>query len=980
MLRWFGAIVVAAALAGCGGSTEPKDDGRVHTGAVIDVQLTSTDTALAFPFVATLSGEYAVFVEVGLGNVFVTLRDSISGVGLPGATAFRSPGGAPLAESIGFRFTATAGTVYVLVAGAFPAGTPATLRFLIERVQLSPESRPAGFTIGDTVSGELLEPSSDVDAFTTSGTPGREAVVVAEAPGALGEARLSFSLIDSSSSTGLVRYLGGGTVQVGGLPRTSGRFTIPASGRLALRFQSIDGLPSRFHGAYRFWSYLIDRAPEHRAEAVATGQEITGESIDRAGDVDEFTFTAAAGAELNVFFQASRYLVLEIAPAGGSQLATATSSGADTALTAHSTSRFTLAQAGGYVVRIGGAQIDSLTDVGSFRFLLYPINRAPEHVAAAIVPGDTVAGEAIDRDGDIDEFTFFAVAGQPFNAFIQATDGSAQTRLRLQVVDADGTVVGSVESDGAAPTLLGQLTGRVTMRTTGVHRLRVMGGDFAASRSTGPYRLFLYPVNRRPESRPDTLILGDSVFGESIDFPGDLDIFSVIVPDSTGANLRVELSSASVDPSLFAQVATASGVPVIGAQSVGVGQSGISGRFHLDPGSYTVRVDGSQYAGQSRLRGSYRLWLYQFSDRPELTRDTVAVGDTVAGETISPIGDSDAFHFFGVRGQHVNVMLQGLVTGGNGNFELFMDGPGTAFFPLVVLGSALYSPALSATQTLRYELPGTGWYHATVSAGPTLGDTGAYRFAVVPVPVPPEHGGAALAVGDSVTNEAIDFPGDWDEFVLTGTPNQEVGILFATSVNCCVFPSLLARDSVTGDTLAITIGQNTRFAGPFRIPVGGKVGVGVFESGSTYNRGPCFDAACGFGFTGSYSVKVTAINRAPESVPSAYVLGDTVRTEAIAEIGDIDEYTVTATPGETLRFFFSLRAPPQGLGLSPTIVDPGTGTVLLGTGFTATGQSFFEIGAGVVVPAIGHLMIRVRGGGYYEDPLGTAPYQFVLRR
>src|SRR2546422_6271542 len=70
----------------------------------------------------------------------------------------------------------------------------------------------------------------------------------------------------------------------------------------------------RYRGPYRFWSYPIDRAPEHRPAAMPLAAEVRGETIDPAGDVDEFTFTAAAGAEYNAFVQAPRPVQLEVAP------------------------------------------------------------------------------------------------------------------------------------------------------------------------------------------------------------------------------------------------------------------------------------------------------------------------------------------------------------------------------------------------------------------------------------------------------------------------------------------------------------------------------------------------------------------------------------------------------------------------------------------------------------------------------------------
>jgi hypothetical protein len=77
-------------------------------------------------------------------------------------------------------------------------------------------------------------------------------------------------------------------------------------------------------------------------------------------------------------------------------------------------------------------------------------------VSAAITPGDTISGEAIDLPGDVDEFTFSGVAGEEFNTFFQAENGSPETSLQLDVVDGAGTVLRTVQSVGTDTSLLRQ--------------------------------------------------------------------------------------------------------------------------------------------------------------------------------------------------------------------------------------------------------------------------------------------------------------------------------------------------------------------------------------------------------------------------------------------------------------------------------------------------------------------------------------------
>src|SRR5205823_3542528 len=151
------------------------------------------------------------------------------------------------------------------------------------------------------------------------------------------------------------------------------------------------------------------------------------------------------------------------------------------------------------------------------------------------------SGEDIGLPGDIDEFTFTGAAGEEFNAFLQAQSGSPETNLQLDVLDGGGTVLPSAQSLGSDTSLLRQVTGRFALPGTGTYRLRVSGGpSYPSDLSRGAYRLFLYRINRRPETLPETLAFGDSLSGETIDLPGDVDEFRVTVPDSSGANLVVQ--------------------------------------------------------------------------------------------------------------------------------------------------------------------------------------------------------------------------------------------------------------------------------------------------------------------------------------------------------------------------------------------------------------------------------------------------------
>jgi hypothetical protein len=383
----------------------------------------------------------------------------------------------------------------------------------------------------------------------------------------------------------------------------------------------------------------------------------------------------------------------------------------------------------------------------------------------------------------------------------------------------------------------------------------------------------------------------------------------------------------------------------------------------------------------STVRGPYRLWFYRFGLGPESVPDTLSIGDTVSGEVIEPWGDADDFRFYGVRGQHVNIALQGLADPGGG-FSAWITGPPNAREEMFAsVATPTSAAALHDHQTRRMDLTATGWYHVRVSGPDGMGspaDRGAYRFAVEPLGVAPENAPSALVPGDSLTTESIDTPGDWDEFTLTATPGQEVYVLFHGA------PMLRVNDPTTGDSLAARVGwQYDKLVDPVRVPAGGQVKIAAYQPGSFIRF--CYDATCGnaLPFVGPYAFRVFALNRGPETAPPAYTVGDTVRGEALWPVGDIDEFTAVGTPGDTLTPWYHLTADPAPAGglISLEVVDPGTRAIIVGAGAAVYRSStqYFSPGS-FVVPTGGTFIVRVHAYGSFGDNLGTAPYEFFVMR
>ena len=157
------------------------------------------------------------------------------------------------------------------------------------------------------------------------------------------------------------------------------------------------------------------------------------------------------------------------------------------------------------------------------------------------------------------------------------------------------------------------------------------------------------------------------------------------------------------------------------------------------------------------------------------------------------------------------------------------------------------------------------------------------------------------------------------------------------------------------------------------MPPNGRLRIALFEP----RAGCCWTPP--FTFVGGYRLAVVPFDPGPENVPASFALGDTVRGEAIAPTGDVDEFTSAGTPGETLTAGFRLvqDAVPRGAPITLEVVDPATRAVLTYayTPYVQPGGAFVT-GIPVVVPPSGSYVIRFRG----LDGPGTAPYEFFVKR
>jgi len=215
---------------------------------------------------------------------------------------------------------------------------------------------------------------------------------------------------------------------------------------------------------------------------------ITGESIDRPGDGDVYTFDATAGQRILMRIQA------EPGSSGGFYLLSDIPLwGTTTGL--YSSHRFTMYETRTYSIQVSGfLTTGSEYGVGPYRFMVYASDPAPETADAAYTIGDTLSDESIDVPGDYDEFTFAATAGDSLDLYFDATDGSMERSFVLKVENAStGETIIAAEStsyDGDV--------GAFVVPSTGSYRVMIDAwqtnttGD-VDPKLVGPYRFAITP-------------------------------------------------------------------------------------------------------------------------------------------------------------------------------------------------------------------------------------------------------------------------------------------------------------------------------------------------------------------------------------------------------------------------------------------------------------------------------------------------------
>jgi hypothetical protein len=732
--------------------------------------------------------------------------------------------------------------------------------------------------------------------------------------------------------------------------------------------------------AFRYVVHLVDTNPEANPAQLTYGTAIV-EPLGTAFDEDDFFFDGVKDQEVIVYLQGIDNPFPGIFYTALSRDSTTITLGStyghngDPDPESNTTGRVILPSTGRYRVHVENDPTRTTAYIGNYRLEVALINRAPEHTPAAVVPGDTISGEAIEHVGDIDEFKLTAAANDEYNVFLQAATGPASNALVLELVSPASALLNSVPSIGTDTLQLLQ-NGLSSFKTTtpGVYTIRVRGQSDLGGLNRGAYRVYVHKINRHPETISGAArVLGDTIAGESIEVPGDIDEIPVTISAPTLIHIQTTRYGGLPHHTLIMHLRRLSDDSLITGNELDL-QDGVplpynsgSTTASIDPGSYVLRVSAD--SRQFGYRGGWRAILQAIDSMPEGRSKNFAGADTVVG-TIDPPGDIDIYRMPVHTGEHWQIFFQGSYNGGVGS-TFYAKTDTASVFPNQQLGTSASAGLTDAPHTGRLDVLSNNTYQVTVLSngqGQFPAERGPYRFVILPFDGAPEHHAPIIAPGDSVTDELLDFLGDLDQFDLAGAPGQELIIDLRADMPAGPAPGLWVRvldpishDSITGMQSYIAA-QTTR---RFRLPASGHVRVEALAITSYLNTGP-------------YYLKVQPINRAPETLPAPLVVGDTLSGESLDYGGDQDEFTFSGTAGQKYKIYIeTVTGDPSGGGMRAELSAAGS-DVSLGSVTVTNPDLLLNNGSSTItLPASGAYVLRVR----YEQEFLVVPaaaYRVVL--
>jgi hypothetical protein len=580
-------------------------------------------------------------------------------------------------------------------------------------------------------------------------------------------------------------------------------------------------------------------------------------------------------------------------------------------------------------------------------------------------------------------YEFKAVSRVEFSVLFQVVSGS----VILDLEDGTGTRLSTLDHAGTGEPLGQHSTPLITANANSVYRIDIHG--------QGQYRFEVYSASPSPEHASPDIAIGDTVASEDLHAASDVDEFHLT--GTAGDELIGYLQAGDqVAPGVLQLVVSGPGSnqSVIAAASSAADQRPFefnpTSRFTLAAsGIYTIRVFTALPQAGTPYVGPYKFQIRRIDRNPERVAATIAAGSTVTGEGLEYVGDIDRFTLAGIPGEELDIDFQ--ATHGDTTSLLLdvsdvltTDPSGNPVNPTVV--SRGTDSVLTDQSSFRFRVPSSG--HATIQvAGQTAPGNGgpqargSYLIRVNRVNRSPETAPATLAIGDSVTVERIEVPGDIDEYSVSAATSDTVNIVIELDST-----TYSARKNLTTG-LATTLG--TAGSGspgaapnPSGIPVASASGTFVIAPGQYVLR--VLDPLLGIqgwrSYSGPYRLFLYRIRSKPETAPGVLAIGDSV-TEAISPIGDVDVFTFPGNKGDYVDLQLQGLGAPSQSGYQYRLYGPGNPDPL-GSGSVPTSSAWLSDShtGRITLPATGTYRISVVPNSGGSDPTERGPYRLALLR
>ncbi|HZS57923.1 MAG TPA: hypothetical protein VFA43_01545 [Gemmatimonadaceae bacterium] len=526
---------------------------------------------------------------------------------------------------------------------------------------------------------------------------------------------------------------------------------------------------------------------------------------------------------------------------------------------------YTVPETGAYTIALirSGSPVEPHAQ---FALRIDTVFLGPEHLKPSITIGQIVSGESIDSVGDIDVFTFSGTAGKAIIGYLQPTAKSTDGITMQIYANSPDSVLQTVMAPGGDTSLELYTTNALTLPTSGTYHIKLQA---TSGTYVGPYKFEMYQIDSAPESISATITPGDSVQGESIDHVGDVDVFTVKAKAGASYNLFAQyLGSPNDAIQIHAQNAAGT---VLAAMVVAPGPNALTAGSGSGPftapasGQFTISIFTD---GGILNRGPYRLFLYPINSAPEIAPADFNLGDSVLTETIGLPGDTDRFamHVGGTTLASVCVSPSLAASGVAPTFIVY-NPSGSIWGEVGYQGGACTSGTITS-----------GIYPFVVAdPAPTGTFRGLYKINSFTFNAAPEHVSQSITLGDTITGEKIDVPGDYDTFTYRTHPYDQIGIQMISGT-----PDPTPVWTLSGIGIPYgTFGSAGHF-GRFDLPA---------HNYTFLVQGGSSDA------TGAYKFVFFPWPTAPEHHSATVALGSSITDEPIDFSDDVDQFTLTGAPG-----------------------------------------------------------------------------------